>query len=97
MFFLWGLGMMVVGGLGENLVDDIVPLVAMLNHAVDGAPIGQTANIAVVDKQIDLQLAREVGIVIGGLLGVVAIDGVELESTLATPIDCLIEQLALAD
>ena len=77
-------------------VDDIIPGVTLLDHAIDGAPIGQTTQIAIIDKHIDLKLARKVGIVIGGLLGIVAIDGIELQSTLTAPLYSLIEKLSLA-
>ena len=88
---------MAVGGLGEDLVDDIVPLMALLNHLIDGAPVGEATQITIVDEYLDLELAREMGIVIGGLLGIVTIDGIELEAALATPLDSLVEKLALAN
>ena len=82
--FLWRLAM-TMGRLSNDLIDDIVPLVLILNHAINGTPIRQTTQITIIDKQVDLQLTREVGIVIGGLLGIIAIRGIELQSTLATP------------
>ena len=86
-----------MGGLGDNLVDDIVPLVMILDHSVDGAPIRQAAQITVVDEHVDLELAREMGVVIGGLLGVVAIHCVKLQTTLATILYGFVEEFSLAD
>lgn len=95
MFFLGRFGM-AMRRLRNDLVDDIVPLMLVLYHLIDGAPIGKTAQVAIIDKHIDLKLARKVGIVIGSLLRVVAIDGIELQSTLAAPLYSLIEKLSLA-
>ena len=86
---------MAMGGLSENLVDDIIPLMAVLNHAIDSAPVGQAAKVAIVDKHIDLEFAREMGIIIGGLFGIIAINGIELETVLATPFDSIFQQFAL--
>ena len=85
------------GGLGEEVVDDIVPGVALLDHPIDGAPVGQASEVAVVDEQIGLGFAGEMGVVIGGLLGVVAVDGVELQAALAAPLDGVVQELALPD
>ena len=86
-----------MGRMGDNLVDDIVPIVMILYHPVDGAPVGQATQVAVVDEHIDLELTREVGVVIGGLLGIVAIHCIELESSLATILYGFVEQLSFAD
>ena len=66
------------------------------DHAVDGAPVGQTSYVAVVDEVVDaVQLATEMGVIVGGLLRIVAIYSIKLYSTLATPVDGIIEQLPL--
>ena len=84
-------------GLGEEVVNDIVPGVALLDHPIDGAPVGKASEVAVVDEHIGLELAGEMGVVIGGLLGVVAVDGIELQATLAAPLDGFVQELALTD
>ena len=82
---------------GDGLVDEVLPLNTIMDHAVDGTPVGKTTEVAIVDKYIDLQLATEVVVVGEGFLGIVAIDGIELDASLPTPVDRLIEQLAFAD
>ena len=82
---------------GEGFVDELMPLDAIMDHAVDGAPVGEASEVAVVDEEVDLELATEVVVVSKGLLGIVAIDGIELNAALTTPIDGLVEELAFAD
>lgn len=79
-----------------RLVDDVIPLAVVLDHMVDGTPVGQSAQIAVVDEDIHLQFAREVRIVVPCLFGIVAIDSIELQSALPTPFDSLFQQFTLA-
>ena len=86
-----------MGGMGDNLVDDIVPIVMILYHPIDGAPVGQPTQVAVVDEHIDLELTREMGVVIGGLLGIVAVYRVKLQTSLATILYGFVEELSLAD
>ena len=90
-----GGGITVVHGTGIGFVKEMPPLLAMGYHPVDGAPVGETANVAVVDEEVSLQLAGEVGIVFSGLLGVVAVGCVELHATLTTPLEGLLQELAL--
>ena len=82
---------------GDGLVDELLPLDTIMDHAVDGAPIGETTEVAVIDEDIDLQLATEVVVVGEGLLRIVTIDGIELDAAFTTPVDGLIEELAFAD
>ena len=91
-----GRGLTVVHGTGVGLVDEVTPLFATGDHAVDGAPVGESADVTVVDEEVGLQLAGEVGIVVCGLLGVVAVGCVELYAALAAPLEGLVEKLALA-
>ena len=81
----------------ESLVDEVMPCLAAGYHAVYGAPVGETAEIAVIYKHIDLQLATEMIVVVEGLLGIVAVDGIELNAALTTPVDSLIEQFSFAN
>jgi len=97
-----GVGVLVVGALavillaGVGFVEEVAPFLATGDHAIDGAPIGEAAHVTVVDKDIGLQLAGEVGIIVGGLFRIVAVGGVELDATLAAPLQCCFEELALA-
>ena len=81
----------------SSLIEKLIPLGLVMDHAVDGAPVREATEVAVVDKDIDLQLATEVVVVGEGFLGIVAIDGIELNAALTTPIDGLVEELAFAD
>ena len=90
-----GRGLTVVDGTGIGFVEEVTPFLAMGDHAVDGAPVGQSAHIAIVNEEVGLQLAGEVGIIISGLLRIVAIGGIELNTTLATPLKGLVQELAL--
>ena len=101
-FFLGaGRGVTVVGGIvivhltGTGLVDEMTPLLATGDHAIDGAPVGKATYIAVVDKEVCLQLTREVRVVVGGLLGIVAVGSIELHTALAAPLDGIVQELAL--
>ena len=67
----------------------------MLNHAIDGAPVGQTSKVAVVNKEIYHELAREVGVVFYRFLRIVAVGSIELDTTLMTPLQGCLEELAL--
>ena len=97
---LAGIGVVVVGGIGIvllagiGLVDKVAPLLAARHHAVDSAPVGQAAHIPVVDEEIGLQLTRKMRVVVGGLLRIVTVGGIELHTTFATPVDGSIKQLA---
>ena len=88
---------MVNGGLCEELIDHIMPGKVLLDHAIDGAPVGQATQVAIVDKDIHLELAREMRIVIGRLLGVIAIHRIELQAASATPFYGLLEKLPFAN
>ena len=65
------------------------------NNPVHGSPVRKTTDIAVVDEDVHLQLAREVIVVICGLFGVIAVDSIELHSSLTTPFHGLVEQFVL--
>ena len=85
----------VVGGASVGFVDQMTPLLATGDHPIDGAPIGQATYVAVVDKQIGLQLACEVGIVVEGFLRVVAVDSIKLHAAFTTPLESRIQELTL--
>ena len=90
-----GRAITVVHGSGIGFVDEMTPLLAMGYHPVDGAPIGETANVTVVDEEVGLEFATEMGIIFRGLLGIVAVGSVELHATLTTPLEGLLQELAL--
>ena len=91
-----GGGLTVVDGTGIGLVEEVTPFLAMGDHAVDGAPVGESTDVTVVDEEVGLQLAGEVGIVVSGLLGVVAVGSVEFYAALTTPVNGGLQEFALA-
>ena len=83
--------------LGKSLVNDILPRLVLANRPVEGAPVWESAEVAVVDGHIGLQFPGEMRVVVRCLFGVVAVHGVELQAEVAAPLNCRVEQLALAD
>ena len=80
----------------DSLVNELTPCGAMTDHLVDGAPIGETSNVAIVDEDISFELAAELIIVFECLFRVVTIDGIELDASFAAPVDGILEQLAFS-
>ena len=85
----------VISGTRIGFVKEMTPLLTMGDHAVDGAPVGESTDVTVVDEEVGLQLAGEVGIVVSGLLGVVAVGSVEFYTALTTPVNGGLQELAL--
>lgn len=69
------------------------------DHLVDHAPVWQAAKVAVIDEQVGLQLAWGGRCVLAFVvfLWMVAVDGVELQSTLAAPVNSILQEPAFAD
>ena len=67
----------------------------LVYDAIDGAPVGQAGYATVVDEEVCLELAAEAAVGLA-LFGIVAVDGIELETALPTPLHRLVEELALA-
>ena len=90
-----GRSITVVDGTGIGFVEEMTPFLAMGDHAVDGAPVGESTDVTVVDEEVGLQLAGEVGVVVSGLLGVVTVGSVEFYAALTTPVNGGLQELAL--
>ena len=75
----------------------VVPSQSVVYHVVDFAPSRETADVAVVNPQVDFQLAGEMVVVFHLLFGIVFVDGIELYTTFATPVDCIVKKLVLAN
>ena len=69
---------------------------SVVHHLVDGAPVGQAAGIAVVDKEVCIDFAAVGRRVARGLAGVVAVDGIEFEAALAAVLDGFVEEFTFA-
>ena len=80
-----------------GLVDELLPCGAMANHLVDGAPVGEASNVAVIDEDIGVELAAELIIVFECLFRVVTIDGIEFDASFATPVDGIVKQFAFTN
>lgn len=57
----------------------------LADHAVDGAPVGQATEVAVVDEDIDFEFATKVDVTFDILFGEVAVNRPELNSAITAP------------
>ena len=78
-------------------VQQVIPRFMVVYHVKDSTPVRKSAEVAIVYEYVNLQFPGEVWIVVCRLLGIVAVDGIELQSTLATPFYSLVQQFSLAD
>ena len=67
----------------------------LLYHAINGSPIWQSANIPVVYPQVNLQLTRKMVVLFPFLLWIVTIYGIELHTSLPTPVYSLLQEFIL--
>ena len=65
-----------------------------MDNLVDGAPVGEAADGAVVDEEVGVELAGVDGRSIDFLAGIVGVDGEEFEPTLGAEVDRLLQELA---
>ena len=71
---------------------------AVVDHLVDGTPVGEATEVAVVDEEVGTGLAAGIGAGLGVvLIGVVGVNGIEFEAALAAELDSLVKEFALAD
>lgn len=78
--------LLAVAGFVE-LVAVLVVAPVVVHHLVDGAPVGEGAHVTIVDIHIGAHLPARGGEGGGLLVGVVGIDGIELEAASATVVD----------
>lgn len=78
-------------------MDLLLPGLAVGDHLVDGAPVGEASKVTVIDEDISLEFAGEVLIITGILLGIVTVDSPELHAAFPTPLDCFLQELTLSD
>ena len=64
------------------------------NHLIDGTPVRQSAEVAVVNEHIRLEFSGEMVVLVFLLLRVVLVDGPELNPAGMTPVNRLLEQVA---
>lgn len=89
--------MLLLGGFHNVVVDEVLlPRLVAMDEGVDGAPVRKTANVAVVDEHVGLDLAAEVA-TRAVLLFEVTVYGIEGHAALLAPIYGFVEKVALAD
>lgn len=76
---------------------DVVPCLVVVYHLVNLSPIGQTADVTVINPHVYFQLAGEVIVPFLSFFGIVFVDGVKLNATLAAPVDGFVEKRTFAD
>ena len=57
-----------------------------MNHLIDGTPVGEAADGAVVDEEVGVELAGADAVLVDFLAGVVAVDGEEFKASLFTEV-----------
>ena len=67
-----------------------------MDHLVNGSPIGQASQITVVNPQIGLELAGEPLVVFLFLFGIVAIDGIEFQSSAPAKLHGIVQVLSFS-
>ena len=80
-------------GIAHRIVYQMVPLTVMTYHTIDSTPVRETTQVTVINKYINLQFPREVGIVISSFFWIVTINGIELHTSLTTPVHGVVQQL----
>ena len=73
-----------------ELASVLVVAPVVVYHLIDGAPVGEGAHVAVVDIHVGTYLPAWGGEGGGLLVGVVGIDGIELQAAPATVVDSLL-------
>ena len=81
----------------ESFVHDLSIRFVLCNHLVDGSPIGQSADVAVVDPDIGFQFSAEASVLAFHFLWEVFVDGVEFDASLPAPFHSIFEELPLAN
>lgn len=81
--------LLAVAGFVE-LVAVLVVAPVVVHHLIDGAPVGEGAHVTVVDIHVGAYLPAWGGKSGGLLVGIVGIDGIELQAAPATVVDSLL-------
>ena len=66
----------------------------MVDNLVDGAPVGEAADGAVVDEEVGVELAGVDGRCVDFFAGIVGVDGEEFEPTLGAEVDRFLQEIA---
>ena len=79
---------------GAEVLVIFPPAPAVANHFVDGAPVGEAADGAVVDEEVGVELAGVDGRCIDFFAGVVGVDGEEFEASLGAEVYGFLQEVA---
>ena len=72
------------------------PAPAVMNHLIDGTPVREAADGAVVDEEVGVELAGADAVLVDFLAWVVAVDGEEFEATFFTEVYGFLQEPAFA-
>ena len=70
------------------------PAPAVMNYFVDGAPVGEAADGAVVDEEVGVELAGADAVFVDFFAWVVAVDGEEFEAAFFAEVNGFLQELA---
>lgn len=68
----------------------------LVYHFVNGSPVRQSAQVAVVDEEVCFQFARVVIVLPFFFFGVIAVDGIKIQSAFMAELYSLVQQAAFA-
>lgn len=81
---------------GNGLAYYLVPTSAVGYHRVYRSPIRQTSYVPIINEDVHFNLSTVVFIPTLGLFRIVAVDGVELDASLAAPFNGIVKKFPLA-
>ena len=68
----------------------------LVYHFVNGSPVRQSAQVAVVDEEVCFQFARVVIVLPFFFFGVIAVDGIKIQSAFMAELYSLVQQATFA-
>lgn len=77
--------------------DDLTIGLVFGYNLIDLAPVGKSTHHCVVDEDVGLYLAAKVSVLGHVLFGIVLVDRPELNASLTTPLNGIVEQFAFAN
>ena len=90
------LGLFVINGAFHAFTQGLLIALSFCNHLVNCPPVGQAADISVVNEEVCLQFPRIV-VALASLFRIIAVDSIELNSSGPAPFHRFIQELFLPD
>ena len=81
---------------GDGIAYKVVPTSVVCNHRVYRSPIRQTSYVPVINEDVNFDFSTVVFISIFSLFRIIAVDGVELNASLAAPFNGIVQKFPLA-